>query len=542
MKSTPYEEGNPGSKILVLGEAPARVEMRLGRPLVGPSGDVFNDCLHTAGLKRSDCYILNVWEDMVSKDKLGTMYDSMKQPLYTKRGFTEYGLGEAQKTLERIEKSGCNVILTLGEVGLTLLSGSKKPMLKWRGSPMWSTLTKRKFIPTIHPAATLHGVYIWRYLIINDMKKLQRHSAEPRLRLPARELIVQPSLSDVLGYMDNCLLAGRVATDLEVINHQISCFSLSYKKEEAMTVPLTAEGGGDYWSQEDEETVWLAYAKLMGNTRIAKINQNLIGFDCPFLLSQCHIHTHGPVYDTMIAQHCMYPEFPKGLDFIASVHTDEPYWKDDGKIWKNPKIDWATFQRYCGRDACVALEAWDVLSGEMTAGDYWPTYDMTARLREPLAYMTVRGLLADRDGMEHTKLLLEKAIDKLEQELAAVAVVEFNCNSPKQCNEYFYEILKIKPYVNAEGNPTTDDKALSRIARSAKKGAKEAKIVQKIRNLKKLKNTYVEVTLDKDSRLRCSWNPRGTWTGRLSSSQTLFGTGMNLQNLDPRFKGFIVAG
>jgi hypothetical protein len=50
------------------------------------------------------------------------------------------------------------------------------------------------------------------------------------------------------------------------------------------------------------------------------------------------------------------------------------------------------------------------------------------------------------------------------------------------------------------------------------------------------------VAFDADGRLRCSWNPRGTKFGRLSSSQTIFGTGMNLQNLSPKFKGFIVAG
>lgn len=42
-------------------------------------------------------------------------------------------------------------------------------------------------------------------------------------------------------------------------------------------------------------------------------------------------------------------------------------------------------------------------------------------------------------------------------------------------------------------------------------------------------------------RLRCSWNPRGTWTGRLSSSANVFGTGGNMQNLHPEFMEFLVA-
>src|SRR5690606_11604294 len=42
-------------------------------------------------------------------------------------------------------------------------------------------------------------------------------------------------------------------------------------------------------------------------------------------------------------------------------------------------------------------------------------------------------------------------------------------------------------------------------------------------------------------RMRCSYNPRGTKFGRLSSSKTIFGTGTNFQNLPQEFKKFLVA-
>jgi DNA polymerase-1 len=47
--------------------------------------------------------------------------------------------------------------------------------------------------------------------------------------------------------------------------------------------------------------------------------------------------------------------------------------------------------------------------------------------------------------------------------------------------------------------------------------------------------------LDPDNRLRCSFNPVGTTSGRLSSSKTLFGTGGNTQNLPDEMKKYIVA-
>ena len=57
----------------------------------------------------------------------------------------------------------------------------------------------------------------------------------------------------------------------------------------------------------------------------------------------------------------------------------------------------------------------------------------------------------------------------------------------------------------------------------------------------KLKGTYLDITFDADSRMRCSYNPRGTKFGRISSSKTLFQTGMNMQNLPEEFAGFLVA-
>jgi DNA polymerase I-like protein with 3'-5' exonuclease and polymerase domains len=64
--------------------------------------------------------------------------------------------------------------------------------------------------------------------------------------------------------------------------------------------------------------------------------------------------------------------------------------------------------------------------------------------------------------------------------------------------------------------------------------------MQDVRTLNKLGSGYLDVQLDPDERLRCSYNPRGTKFGRLSSSETVMGTGLNMQNLDPSFKAFIV--
>ena len=55
--------------------------------------------------------------------------------------------------------------------------------------------------------------------------------------------------------------------------------------------------------------------------------------------------------------------------------------------------------------------------------------------------------------------------------------------------------------------------------------------ILELRERTKFYGTYATAALDDDNRMRCSYNVSGTQTGRLSSSQTLWGTGGNLQNI-----------
>ncbi len=53
-------EGNPKAEILFIGEAPGQKEDELGRPFVGPAGQLLDELLHSIGLQREDVYISNV--------------------------------------------------------------------------------------------------------------------------------------------------------------------------------------------------------------------------------------------------------------------------------------------------------------------------------------------------------------------------------------------------------------------------------------------------------------------------------------------------
>ena len=160
-----------------------------------------------------------------------------------------------------------------------------------------------------------------------------------------------------------------------------------------------------------------------------------------------------------------------------------------------------------------------------------------------LMYLQTRGIKVDKEALGQTKIEVLKTAGEKQEELNAACGRALNVNSPKDCQNYFYNELGIPPYKNKLGKPTVDDAALQRLVRGtvARPGLRQAKLVQEIRGLQKLYGTYLNLEFDADGRMRCSYNPRGTKFGRLSSSKTIFGTGTNNQNLPQEFKKFLVA-
>ena len=160
--------------------------------------------------------------------------------------------------------------------------------------------------------------------------------------------------------------------------------------------------------------------------------------------------------------------------------------------------------------------------------------------KDPALFMMIKGMKINENNLDRARDRAKAELELVEQKLADCSEVPFNPSSPKQCIEYFYGVKKIKPYLHHKTKkPTTDDMAMTRIAR--RDNLPEARLVQDYRRLKKLIGSYLDMVYDKDARLRCFYNIRGTTTGRYSSSKTVFQTGMNMQNLHPIFKHMLEA-
>lgn len=201
---------------------------------------------------------------------------------------------------------------------------------------------------------------------------------------------------------------------------------------------------------------------------------------------------------------------------------------------------------YNALDSAVTFECYEAFWQRFLGQSYEQTYNMTTRIMGPLLFMMHRGIRVDREELEVQRKRTREQIERLQAALNQEAGRPLNPMSPKDCQRYFYGELGIKPFTkkgaNGKQTITTDDKAMQRLAvgSATRKPIKAAKLVQELRGLHKLLGTYLEIEFDPDGRFRCAVNPRGTVTGRISTGKTIYGTGMNMQNLPLQFKRFLV--
>lgn len=520
-------EGDPHSLIAFIGEAPGGQEERLGRPFVGPSGQLLDECLRTVGINRRDCYLTNVVKERPPNNDISYFIALGKgAPIISPEG-KQY----LDEFLIEVDTLSANVLVPLGNVPLWALTGLKN-ITKRHGSIL-STAKGRKVIPTIHTAAALRE-YSFKYYIQNDLRRIKYQSQFPEIRLRDYRILVAPTYQQVCSHLQEILSSSRmIAVDIEVLNYEVSCISIG--NPFVVSIPFTNEEG-DYFTVEQETEIWKLLTEILEHPDITKLGQNL-AFDGTFLFQKYGIRM-SPLADTMVAQGILYPDLPKGLDFTTATYTDVPYYKDEGKLWFKLGGSFHDLWEYNAKDSMVLPTIYEKQVDLLTKQNNQLAYQNQVALVEPIVYMCGRGIRTDWEGIRRESEEAEAKLSKLTEDFQQECGYDCNPKSPKQLKELFYVNRGHKPYTNrSTGNVSTDRDALKRLSR---KGDRAAKLLLQIRQLSKLKDTYYDTTLDPDRRLRCSFNPVGTTSGRLSSSKTIFGTGLNFQNIPDSFRRYML--
>ncbi len=203
---------------------------------------------------------------------------------------------------------------------------------------------------------------------------------------------------------------------------------------------------------------------------------------------------------------------------------------------------WDREQVYNGLDCCLTSEVYDVIHPQLdnhTAA----TYQFEKQLQGPILEMRIRGVLIDRARRDEVIDEYFEKLDFLEQNLNRIIgegldIWEFKWSSTRDLQLVFYDALGI-PAIKRGGRPTVDRAALEKLYNYYPARPILAHMLA-MRDLQK-KIQMLRTSIDKDGRIRTSYNIAGTTTGRLSSSFSEFGTGTNLQNIEEILRSVFIA-
>jgi len=528
-----FGSGPSNAKLMLVGEALGKNEEERRLPFVGPAGELVTELLEVAGVKRSSVYITNVVKIRPPYNDLEALH-LIHNP--------ETGLGYTVEDFlpllwNEIEVLEPNCILALGSLACKTLTG-KEGIKNWRGSILPCHYTSIKTIPTIHPAALFErargrassqGMFTWKQKchIQFDFIKAVRESQSPSWdSLPKRDLEIIRSSLQLERFFSTYKDFPIVYVDTEVYKAHLVCIGFAFTRYHGVSVPLIdIQSDLNYKGIPLHELteLWRIVAEKLADPNLKKSGQNFKA-DKVYWLENAGFEVNGFWEDGMFKFHTLSPELPKSLAFQASILTNEPFWKFEGKEYNPLKDNIDTLLRYNARDCVVNCECVEVMNEDLKefgleqffrefVMDLYPIYEEIEK----------KGWLIDKNKQQELSKFYEDLLAKEDQhhiELCKELDLEpgwydLNYDSPKQVAEFLYVRLRLPD------RKDTADVTLTALMNNAIKNSTKKALIKCVldrRSIGKIKTVYVEAKIDYDRRMRYTYNQVGTETGRTSTS------------------------
>jgi len=271
---------------------------------------------------------------------------------------------------------------------------------------------------------------------------------------------------------------------------------------------------------------------ILEDMSIAKIGQNL-KYEL-VVLEKYGLNINPISFDTMIAAHMIdSSRISYSLDELSKLYLGHQMisYKDVTGTGKS-KIDFDEVELevardYASEDADVAMLLAKILGPKLEDIKLDKVFkDIELKFIRVLAQIEINGVYVDADKLKELSKEFESLLKEIEKEIFSEVGYEFNLNSPLQLREVLFDKLDLpQKKQTKKGDASTDVEVLTDLSKFHLVPEK----VLEHRTLSKLKSTYVDSLpklINPDTgRIHTSFNPVGSSTGRLSSSDP------NLQNI-----------
>lgn len=529
-------DGPINADIAIIGEGPGESEVRSGIPFSGGSGNLLWNTLRPYGINRTNAYVTNVVKRQISLSRQGNERHSVhRDELDAWIGLLHWEISLLPNVRRILILGGYALEAVLGEHGIT----------NWRGSVLDCKLPNNNVgtaVITINPAFALREPKM-EPIFMMDCRKLDM-VINGRFKPYQIETIINPSYNVAMKTLKDIQKAKKpTAGDIELINLHTACLGFANDPHHSICINFR-DGKDNRYTVQEEADIWLAAQELCDSH--ARNNVPMIGQNAQFDWYWTWLND-GLDWkfsdDTLLQHHTLYPQLPHSLAFLCAQYTTHPFYKDEGKTWKEGG-DIDQFWRYNGKDTCITLSAWGSMERELKAQklhDFYHNHVM--RATPHLVQATVHGVRVDMarkaDIVEHVSTEVQQIKEdfwKIVHELTDDDEYFPNPGSWQQMAELYFRRLNLK----GRGTSTDKDnrKHIMKNPATPMLAKEMLTLVDKYQTEAKFLGTYAESRPGEDNRFRCQYNQFGTQKapGRLSSSELLDGQGGNMQNQPERAK------
>ena len=412
----PLKRGS--SSELWVGEAAGETEAAIGLPFIGGAGSVLENLCRGARIEKKDLNIINTI-GCRPRDNVYPLDDAWR---WTSREVAREGVAYCARChlWPAINSRRWSRIVAIGEQALAALT-PRHGISIWRGSalPLKGSLQELPIVmPTYHPSYIMRNAHL-SSVVVGDLKR--------RINIPREEYNLYATYEDVDRWKSRCF-----AFD----------FEWDYKGD------ITICGLSDRYFRADVVTWDVPY--IGGLKRIFEsaeelIGHNIIGADTLQFEKLGWDISKAKLWDTMLMQHLVQPDYRHGLGFVASVFTNKVFWKSaaeeeseeegytgGGAQWKTWDQESAIPRQFGGYGGCKSgEEAYRLYNARDTDGSYqcWvPLKTMLEKYEMDWVYWNVsvpaaficrdvvaKGLKVDGERVGIIREVLNEEIERTEK-------------------------------------------------------------------------------------------------------------------------------
>jgi uracil-DNA glycosylase family 4 len=534
-----FSDGPVTSSLAIVGEGPGETELRHPRrlPFVGGAGHLLWESVRPYKLDRSNVYTTNVVKRQISLSRRGN------ERHIVHRDELDKWIGMLKWELQQLPN--CSIIFAMGNYALEAVLGDTG-VTNYRGSVINTELPngkKGRVVCAFNPAYAQRELK-YEPIFRMDCKKLDLVNRNV-FREHRIDAIINPSFKEAMAFIRDLKRVNKpVSFDIETMNTtETVCYGLSNDPNKAMCINLR-----DYetnrFSVAQERQLLLALQDLCNSHKFIAQNGS---FDAYHERLRNYLRVK-IWFDTLLAHHTLYPQLPHSLAFLVSQYTTHPFYKDEGKKWKEGG-DIDSYWVYNCKDAALTFACFQRLAEELKAqGQEKFFFEHVMRAQPHLVEACVHGVLVDMNVRDKIAELVNGDVEnfkaefhRIVQELTEDDNYYPNPGSWQQLQELFFARLKLK------GRGTSTDEAnrdnMMKDPHTIPLAKEMLAALNRWKKEDKFRGTYVESKVSEDGRFRSEYKQYGVARapGRLSSAALIYGEGGNIQNQPVRARSMYVA-